>query len=476
MPVPQARRAASTLTLAARRAAYEDALKTARSDASLPASRLLAYAAPAAGVGLLFFLVNLYLLKFATDVLLVAPGALGLLFGASRIWDAIADPLAGYWSDGTRSRFGRRRPWILASLVPTTVTFLMLFGPPASLSGSALVAWLGVGIFGFYTATTIFSVPHTALGAELSTSYDERNRVFGWRQLAFNAGAFVAVAGMSAMIASDAPRETAWQIALVSSLVTAPLLVWCVAGLRERVEYAGRGATNPFGAVRDVWRNSHARLLLVVILIEHLGSATIAILTPYLSEYVLHTPDKTWLYIFLYMLGSTITVPLWIRLATRFGKKDLWVFSMVVAGLAFGGMFFGGSGDVALIATLSFFGGTANGCGAVISQSIKADVIDYDEWQTGERKEGAYFAAWSFVFKGSGGITMMITGVVLQMVGFEPNIEQSDDAKLAMRTLFAIFPLVCYAAGAVLMMRFGLNRAEHAWVRAQIDARRMGAT
>ncbi len=443
-----------------------------RSDERVSLTPLFAYAAPAAGIGLMFFLVSLYLLKFATDVLLIAPGVMGLLFGASRIWDAVADPLAGYWSDATHSRLGRRRPWILASLIPIVASFLMLFGPPLSLSGVSLIVWMSIGIFGFYTATTIFSVPHAALGAELSTSYDERNRIFGWRQLAFNAGAFVAVAGMSAMIRSEDPRSTAWTIAILASAATAPLIVWCVGGLRERAAYMGRGAANPFAAVRDVWRNVHARLLLVVILIEHLGSATIAILTPYLSEYVIHTPDKTWLYIFLYMLGSTITVPIWIRLASRFGKKELWLFSMMVAGLSFGGMFFGGPGDVVLIATLSFFGGTANGCGAVISQSIKADVIDYDEWKTGERKEGAYFAAWSFVFKGSGGITMMITGVVLQIVNFQPNVEQTETAKLAMRILFAIFPLVCYAIGAVLMTRFTLNREEHARVRAEIDARR----
>jgi len=146
---------------------------------------------------------------------------------------------------------------------------------------------------------------------------------------------------------------------------------------------------------------------------------------------------------------------------------------MLVGGLSFGGMFLGGPGDVALIATLSFFGGTANGCGAVMSQSIKADVIDYDEWRTGERKEGAYFAAWSFVFKGSGGITMMITGVVLQLVGFQPNAEQTETAKLAMRLLFAIFPLVCFGIGAVLMTRFSFNREEHARVRAEIDAHRV---
>ncbi|CAG0974442.1 putative symporter YjmB [Myxococcaceae bacterium] len=419
----------------------------------------------------MFFLVNLYLLKFSTDVLLIAPGVMGLLFGASRIWDAVSDPLVGFLSDRTRSRLGRRRPWVLASIVPTVVVFLMIWSPPATLSDTALVTWMAVGIFGFYTAVTIFGVPHAALGAELSTDYDERNRIFGGRQIAYNIGAFLAVGGMTWLIRSDEPRTTAFEIAILASLIAVPTLVWCVVGSSERIEHQGRGGGSPWTATRDIWRNPHARLLLVVIFIEHLGSATIAILTPYVSQYAIHTPEKTGLYIFLYMLASTISVPVWIRLAASHGKKRLWLFSMVLAGASFGAMFLGGPGDWILIATLSFLGGTASGCGMVVGQSIKADVIDYDEWKTGERKEGAYFAAWSFVFKGAGGITMMITGLVLEYSGFVPNAPQTETATLAMRVLFAIFPLVCYAIGAILFTRFSLNREEHAQIRAAIDAR-----
>lgn len=440
-------------------------------NARLPLATIIAYSAPAFGLGAMFFLVNLYLLKYATDVLLIAPAVMGAIFGASRIWDAVSDPLAGFLSDRTRSRLGRRRPWILASIVPVVVVFWMIWSPPRELSGALLVGWMAVGIFGFYTAATIFGVPHAALGAELSTSYDDRNRVFGGRQLAFNAGAFLAVAGMTWLIRSPAPRETARDLAIIAGLLTVPTMLWCVTGLRERAEYQGRGASSAFGAVRDVWQNPHARLLLAVIFIEHLGSATIAILTPYVSEYAILTPDKTWLYITLYMVGSTVSLPIWIALAPRFGKKRLWVVSMTLAAVSFGAMFLAGPGQWMVIASLSFSGGVAAGCGATIGQSIKADVIDFDEWRTGERKEGSYFAAWSFVFKGSGGVTMMITGVVLQVAGFIPNAEQTENVKLALRILFAIFPCACFVIGILLLTRFSLGRDEHARLRAAIDAR-----
>ena len=440
-------------------------------DDHVPLSTILTYASPAVGVGFMFFLVNMYLMKFSTDVLLIAPGVMGLIFGISRIWDGVSDPLAGYLSDRTRTRLGRRRPWMLASLVPIVLVFIMVWTPPVALSGGALVLWMAVGIIGFYTAMTIFGVPHTSLGAELSLDYDGRNRVFGWRHICLMAGAFLAVGGMRLLIGSDEPRATAYGLALVASLVTVALMLFSVARVRERPEYMGRGAANPFSAYRDVLSNPHARRLLVVILIEHLGSANITILTPYASHYVIGTPHLTPFYILCYMVASASTVMLWVRLANRFDKKRLWVFSMFLSGLAFGGMFLGGEGDWVLIASLATLGGLAGGCGPVVAPSIQSDVIDYDEYTTGQRKEGAYFAAFSFVYKGSAGLTLMLTGFVLQASGFEPNVEQSERARLAISSLFALFPLVSLWCGALILSRFGLNREEHARLREAIDAR-----
>jgi GPH family glycoside/pentoside/hexuronide:cation symporter len=443
-------------------------------DQRIPLSAILTWVSPAPCLGFMFFLVSMYLMKFSTDVLLIAPGAMGMIFGISRIWDGISDPLAGYFSDRTRTRIGRRRPWILASLVPAVAVFLMMWSPPQSLTERELVVWMGVSVIGFYTAMTLFTVPHASLGAELSMNYDDRNRVFGWRHISFTSGAFAALGGMTLLIASDTPRATANQMAMVICLLTVVVMVFCVARVRERPEHLGRGAANPFGAFRDVLKNPHARRLLIASLIEHLGSANISILTPYAAHYIIGTPHLTSFFVLCYMVAAVSTALFWARLAKRYDKKQLWVFSMMLTALSFGGMFFWGEGDWIPIALLATLGGVGGGCGPVIAPSIQSDIIDYDEYLTGERKEGAYFAAFSFAFKGSAGITLMLTGFVLQFSGFVPNVEQTETAKLAIRSLFALFPLISLSCGALLLSRLALNRETHAEVRAARRSLRSG--
>src|SRR5262245_42336119 len=104
------------------------------------ALRLLAYGGPVLGVAYLLFFVQFYFLKFATDSLLLPPAAVGVLFGLAKAWDAISNPLVGSWSDRSRSRWGRRRPFLLAALPLLFLGYAMLWNAPTSLSASALVA------------------------------------------------------------------------------------------------------------------------------------------------------------------------------------------------------------------------------------------------------------------------------------------------------------------------------------------------
>ncbi|NOX52500.1 MAG: hypothetical protein GXP16_18510, partial [Gammaproteobacteria bacterium] len=106
-----------------------------------------------------------------------------------------------------------------------------------------------------------------------------------------------------------------------------------------------------------------------------------------------------------------------------------------------------------------------------IGPSVQGDVIDYDEYKTGERKEGAYFAAWNFVYKGALGLMLLLTGFALEFSGFVPNVEQTMTVKMTMISLYGLFPLVCYTIGAFLFRRFKLDEATYAEIRAELDSR-----
>ena len=302
---------------------------------------MFAFGAPAVGAGYMYLLLSLYVMKFSTDVLLIAPAIMGLIFSVSRIWDAISDPLVGYLSDRTSTSLGRRRTWILFSFIPIAIGFYAVFAPPQGLTGDGLSWWMAVAIIGFYSAMTIFFVPHMALGAELSNDYHERSRLFGMRHAFYTFGSILSLATMYWLITEEFRdggnvRAMAQEYALYAVAIMSVLVVYAVVNLRERPEFQGRLGSSPVSAFRDVWRNPHARLLIIVTFIENVGSSAIAALTLYVTQYVVGAPQWAPLIIFAYMLPSTASVPLWIPLSRRYGKIKVWMFGMVLTGLSFG--------------------------------------------------------------------------------------------------------------------------------------------
>lgn len=442
---------------------------------------IIAYGAPGVGAGYMYLLLTLYVMKFSTDVLLISPAVMGVVFGISRIWDAVSDPLAGYYSDRTIAKLGRRRSWLLVSILPIAVSFVMVFSPPFALAGGALSLWMAVSIIFFYSAMTVFIVPHMSLGAELTSNYHERSRLYGMRHIAFTSGSILALLSMQVFISAQQHgpalvRDRVSTLSVVAALVTAGLIVYAIATLRERPEYQGRVNANPFQAFYDIWQNKYARLLMAVTFIENVGAAAIGVLTLYVAQYVVQRPLLGPLIILTYMVPSTLSVPLWIPLSRRFGKVRLWTWSMIVTGLAFGSStllpFVPVDARVVMIFIGAVFAGSAAGCGGTLGPSVQSDIIDFDELRTGERKEGAYFAAWNFVYKSSTGVMIMLTGFVLQATGFMPNQPQTFGVQLAIVALYGLFPLACYMAGAWLFRRFTLDEAEYAKIRMELDGGR----
>ncbi len=441
----------------------------------LPLAVIWTYSLPTVGVGFLGMLFGVYLMKYSTDVLLIAPAAMGAIFAVGRLWDAASDPLAGFLSDRSTARRGRRRAWMAAAALPMLAGTVMVWSPPPGLEGLGLILWMGLAMLAWETASTVFFVPHGALGMELSRSHHERTRVFGWRHAIAAVGSAVGLAGIYLLRTSESPRFTALALALLGGGATAAMILFAAARLPERSDHQGRGAARIDKAILDVFRNPHARLLLFVYGIETFGAAAIGMLAPFVLQYVVGRPDQTEVFIAAYFIPQFVLTPLWIALSRRVGKKRLWLFSMVCQTLAFAGLFLVPAGSTFIIFGLALLVGVGGGCAAVVAPSIQADVIDYDELRTGERKEGAYLAVWNLVRKGSAALTPILAGVVLEATGYVPDADQNETTVFAMRALIGLLPASCYVIGTLIFLRFALGEREHAAVRAALDARARAA-
>lgn len=430
-----------------------------------------AFALPRIAFGIMGLLFGTYFMKFSTDVLLIAPAAIGLIIASARLWDAVSDPLAGYLSDRTNSKHGRRRAWMFYAAVPMGLCLFMIWSPPTFLTGTALILWMAVVLLAYETASTAFFVPHGAIGVELTPNYHERTRLYGWSHMIGFLGTVLGLISLYFMDVVEDKRTYAFYLSLIAGLSVTAIVLWSTRILPERVDYQGRGGQSVFRSFSDVFRNQHSRLLLIVFAIETFGAASVGLLVPYLLAYVVVGMEGMMVPILLtYTIPQVIFTPMWIRVARFTGKKRLWAFAMWVSAFTFIAFFFAVD-NIPLIWTLSFLLGFAGGAGAVVAPAIQADVIDYDEYLTGERKEGSYLAAWNLVRKGAASLTALVTGLVLQMTGFEPNVEQSETVQFAMRAVFALLPGGCYVIGATLFLFFAFNETEHAKVRDELARR-----
>jgi len=416
--------------------------------------------------------ISIWLMKFSTDELLIAPGAMGVIIMIARLWDGVSDPLAGHLSDSTRSRFGRRHVWMLGAALPLAVTLVLLWAPPPMLTGTALVLWMGAAYILWETASTGFLVPYAALGNELTQDYHERTRLFAWRHLIGVTGYGLGLGLVYSIRTSADPRQTAFVAALSGGVAVAIAIVYAWRFLPEPMEHQGRGSVDLWSGIRDVLRNPHARILLVVYAIESFGMGTIAFLTPYILDNVVGDISSLELVLVFWVVPQFVFTPIWLRVSRIVGKKRLWLFGMCLYALGFSANLVIGEGTVWILYAIVIVLGIGGGISTVVAPAIQADVIDYDEYLSGERKEGTYTAVWNLLRKSGWAVAAGIGGVALGAAGYDGELEvQPETVKSTILFLVGAVPAVAYALGALLFTRFSLNEREHQDLVAAISER-----
>lgn len=418
--------------------------------------RITAYALPALGISFLLFFVQFYLLKFGTDVLLLSPALVGTIMAGAKLWDAVSDPLVGNWSDRTRSRLGRRRPWMLAALPVMIFSFVGLWSLDPDLPSSVKALAIAAILIVFYTGFTLYSVPHASLGAELSTDSHQRTRAFGARHIFWTVGLFAAFAAIQSAGAPDASFSIL-ELAVLTGGVAALICLVTPLSVPERKVSLQSGGSGLFSAFRDIGTNRKARILYGVWFIENLGAGVLGAIAPFYATYVLGEPGMIGILPAVYALAGIASIPIWVQASRRFGKKPVWLIAMACGGAGFASTWFVTGSTPLLLAVLAL-AGAGMGCGGALSNAVLADIIDEEEARTGERKEGSFTAGLNFFLKAGVAASTALGGLMLSVSGFVPNEMQSAQTIEAIRFFFAALPAAGFALGILLFSGYSSGR------------------
>ena len=450
--------------------------RAAEGEQPLPLRRMIAFGAPGfAGAGMAIPIAVL-MPVFYSDVVMAPLGMIALAIAIARSFDALTDPLMGWLSDRTRSRFGRRKPWIALGVPLCAIFFYLLFSPPEQITGQAAALWFGVTYTAYFLFHTIYQVPHGALGSELTLDYDERSKLFGIQSLFILIGILTASIAPSLLSGGLGIENQRTVHALMAGFFATMLVLLYGALLRwvpERAEFA-RSEPNPLvPGIRRALRNRPFRIFFFAGLVSAIPAAIPGILIPYCTTYVLQVADpEKWLGILLvtYFGTGLLAIPIWMRLAEKYSK--LW--TIVASGLlgTVGGtcLFFLADGDAMTVAGIFLLMGLASSTGLVILPSMVADVIDYDEFLTGKRREAQFGSFWAIIpkFVAIPGASLPLA--LLAWVGYVPNQVQSDDVVFTIRLLLGIFPAAFNVVTVLILVRYPLSREVHAAIREGIRA------
>ena len=428
------------------------------------------------GVALLFNTYSTLLLYYLTNVAGVAAGVAGTLLAIAKGYDWATDVPMGILSDRTKSRFGRRRPWLLLGAFVCGGSFVMLFSTPTEVSDSVKVAYVLGALLLFNTGYTLFNVPHLTMPAEMSNNYDERTAIMSFRAVAILLGTFT-VGGFAPFLADRfgggivGYGVVGWSLGIAAMVA----MVGCFLGTaRARATKYIKTRQSFRGQFRTAIRNVHFGRLAVFKLLTLVATGVAQGSVFFFVTDILGHPQGIMIY---YALGyasvSLISAPIWVRISRNIGKHN----ALIIATLGF--MLFvmwwwiaqPGEPVELLIArsmVLSFFGMGK----LLLGMSLLPDVQEYDYLKTGLRREGIFAGAYNMVEKTAFVLAPLVVAFMLQLLGYESTIDnvevqQDPRALTGIRVSIAAIPAGCNLLAGIILLRWKLTREHLAALRAE---------
>jgi GPH family glycoside/pentoside/hexuronide:cation symporter len=412
----------------------------------------------------------LFVPAFYADDLGVPLAAVGVAIACSRLLDVVTDPLIGGLSDRMHLPLGRRKPWMLLGAPIFLIALWKIFVPSDDVSAVYLAVWSAVLYLGF----TLIDLPHKAWGAELSTDYDERSRVTGWREGIATAGQvtlLAAVVWLTARGIEDAAGQLkAIAVAIVIALPV--LLLMCVSTVAEPIpEGFTHERRNTLAGLKIVARNPAFVRMVGCVLFFVSGVAIQGTLHRLVLADVMADQGRFPIMILLENLATLAGIPVWLAISVRLGKDRALMLAALWIALWSLPLVFMREGDVIAMMCVIVVRGSSFASILFLANSIAADVIDVDTLESGEQRSGLFFAVWGMTIKLSLALGVVLGTTLPAALGYDPSAESIGVAIQGhLMWVYGGVPALLMGLGALFLYRFPLTRERHAEVRAALDS------
>lgn len=411
-----------------------------------------------------------YFILFLTTVVGIEPAIAGTIAFIAILWDAITDPVIGYFSDRSRSKYGKRRPFMLAAAVPMALGFWLLFVKFDFGATGNIIFYTIVGIL-FWTSYTAFIIPHGALGAELTSDYTERANLRAF----CTAGAYVAVmvGGAGLILIKGYLNETlkysqafSWNIAagvMAALVLSLSIIAWRVTRGKENVDVEIEKDVNILKTYKEIFKLKPFRSLTFFIAVFCVALSLVQSAVIYAAIYVLGADESVISTLIMVSCATVLgTVVFADKLIQKFGKKNPMIISFLLYIVALFILNFRGIHsltDLYILAVVFNIANTFILCGAY---SMPYDLGELSEFQTGKSRSITIFALFSLSLKVGSSIGQWLLGALLQLSGFDGSkMEQTDEVIQWIVNITTIVPALLCLLAVLGMLTYKLDKDTH---------------
>jgi GPH family glycoside/pentoside/hexuronide:cation symporter len=440
----------------------------------------LMYGAGDIGFSLTSTILGAYFAIFMVDVVGIRPGVAAIAVFIGRSWDYINDPIFGYLSDRTRTRWGRRRPFLLFGALPYALAFTMLWFRPGFEGEVALAAYYSVAYLLYEAAATLVYMPYFALTPELTSDYDERTSLTTYRMFFSILGSLLAFTVPLMIVGSFNPENApkVFIMGLVFGLVSAAPLLLVFFNTKEREEYMEQSQPSLRQSLKVTRRNRPFVFGLVIFLMTWITVEIVQAMLLFYVKYVVVREESSDLIMATIFVTAILALPIWEYTSRKLDKR--WAY---VAGIGFWAVVqivlitVTGATDLSLILVLCFLAGIGVAAAHVLPWAIIPDAIEWGELQTGERHEGIFYSLVTLTRKIAASLVVPLVLLLLEWTGYIPNAaEQPDSALWGIRISIGPIPAVLLLVGIVFAIRYPLSRKKYKEVEKELEKRRAAAS